>query len=100
MALNLRKGETTFPPPYIEHSTDSETVTSGENDDEKINDNQDSLTEPLLEKPIEIEKREKVTSKGSSVTVHLNNLAKQSDVTMQLTMVCIFKNNEDWFSPQ
>ena len=100
MTLNLNKQETPFPPPYAENSTDSQTVTSGRNDDEESSENQDSLTDPLLQKPIEIKNRDDVTSKGSSVTLHLNNLAKQSDVTMQLTMVCISSKNQDSFNPQ
>ena len=100
MSLNLNNGETPFPPPYAESSTDSQAVTSGGNDEENSNENQDSVTDPLLQKSTEIENRENVTSKGSSVTVHLNNIAKQSDVTMQLSMVCTFSNNEDWFNPQ
>ena len=100
MTLNLNKEETPFPPPYAENSTDSQTVTSGGNYEEQSNKNEDSLRDPLLQKPIEIENRENVTSKGSSVTVHLNNITNQSDVTMQLSMVCTLNNNEDWFNPQ
>ena len=100
MTLNLNKEEAPFPPPYAENSTDSQTVASGGNYEEQSNKNEDSLRDPLLQKPIEIENRENVTSKGSSVTVHLNNIANQSDVTMQLSMVCTLNNNEDWFNPQ
>ena len=100
MTLNLNKEETPFPPPYAENGTDSQTVTSGRNDEEESNENQDSLTDPLLQKPIEIKNRDGVTSKGSSVTLHLNNLAKQSDVTMQLTMVCISSKNQDSVNPK
>ena len=100
MTLHLNKEETPFLPPYAENSTDSQTVTSGGNCEEQSNKNEDSLRDPLLQKPIEIKNRENVTSKGSSVTVHLSNIANQSDVTMQLSMVCTLNNNEDSFNPQ
>ena len=95
MALNLNKGEIIFPPRYAENSADSQRVTIRENDWES-NENQDSLTDPLLQEPIEIKNREKVTSKGFSVTMQLNNIAKQVDITMQLSMLCIFGNSRDW----
>ena len=98
MTLNLKKGETTFPPPYAENTADSQTVTIRENEEEKNNKNQASLTDPLLQKPTGIKNREKITSKGSSVTVQLNNIEKQADVTMQLSMVCIFGNSAGWFN--
>lgn len=85
MASTMDKSETTFPPSYAENNTDLQSVTSGVNNEEKYSEN-----DPLLQKPTEIENREKVVSKGSSATVCLNNPAKQSDVTMQLTMVCIY----------
>lgn len=85
----MDKSETTFPPSYAENNTDLQSVTSGVNDEEKYSEN-----DPLLQKPTEIENREKVVSKGSSATVCLNNPAKQSDVTMQLTMVCIYNREE------
>ena len=100
MTLNLNKEEIPFPPPYAENSTDSQRVTSGGNYEEQSNKNEDSLRDPLLQKPIEIKNRENVTSKGSSVTVHLNNITNQSDVTMQLSMVCTLNNSEDSFNPQ
>ena len=100
MTLNLNKQETPFPPPYAENSTGLQTVTSVRNDEKESNENQDSPTDPLLQKSIEIENQDDVPSKGSSVTVHLSSLAKQSDVTMQLTMVCISSKNQDSFNPQ
>ena len=100
MTLNLNKQEAPFPPPYAENSTGLQTVTSVRNDEKESNENQDSPTDPLLQKSIEIENQDDIPSKGSSVTVHLSNLAKQSDVTMQLTMVCISSKNQDSFNPQ
>lgn len=81
----MDKSETTFPPSHAENNTDLQNVTSRIDDEEKYSEN-----DPLLQKPTEIENREKVVSKGSSATVYLNDPAKQSDVTMQLTMVCIY----------